>query len=253
MAVHYRTKGFILKQNDFGEADRFFSIFTKDFGKLEVSAKAIRKIKSKLRSGAQLFWLSEIEFIQGKKQKTLTDAVSIQSFVNIKKDPTRLNIAFQIAELFDKLIKEQEKDENLWNLVNEVFNTLNTWKLKAGVSENKLKIIYYYFFWKLFSILGYQPELYHCVLCREKLKPETLDFSLAESGLVCKKCFAGQRKKQDECFIKAAPGLIKILRLILEKDLTFFLRIKITPLHQKMLQEISDNFLRYNLKQKYEK
>ena len=78
MAIHYRTQGFILKKTDRGEADQILTIYTKDFGKLEILGKAIRKIKSKLRSGADLFYFSEIEFIQGKAYKTLTDILKLK-------------------------------------------------------------------------------------------------------------------------------------------------------------------------------
>ena len=84
MAVHYRTQGFVLRKTDLREADQVFSIYTKDFGKLKILGKAIRKIKSKLRSGADLFYLSELEFIQGKAYKTLTDAIALNKFKNIR-------------------------------------------------------------------------------------------------------------------------------------------------------------------------
>jgi len=45
MFTYYRAQGFILKKEDRGEADRIFTIYTKDFGKLELLAKAVRKIK----------------------------------------------------------------------------------------------------------------------------------------------------------------------------------------------------------------
>ena len=86
MFIHYRSEGLIFKKEDRGDADQLFTVFTKEFGKLEISAKAIRKISSKLRSGAEIFYLSEIEFIQGKAQKTLTDAVLIEKFTDLKKD-----------------------------------------------------------------------------------------------------------------------------------------------------------------------
>ncbi|MBU4204806.1 recombination protein O N-terminal domain-containing protein [Patescibacteria group bacterium] len=73
MALHYRTIGFVLKKNDIGEADRIFTVFTLDFGKVKISGKAIRKIASKLKGGIDVISLSEIEFIQGKAYKTLTD------------------------------------------------------------------------------------------------------------------------------------------------------------------------------------
>ena len=70
MAVHYRTQAFILNKTDWNEADQIFTVYTEEFGKIKIVAKAIRKIKSKLRSGMDLFYLSEIEFIQGKSYKT---------------------------------------------------------------------------------------------------------------------------------------------------------------------------------------
>jgi hypothetical protein len=65
MATHYRTQGIILKTQDVGEADRVFTVFTKQFGKLRLRAVSERKITSKLRGGLELFYLSDIEFIQG--------------------------------------------------------------------------------------------------------------------------------------------------------------------------------------------
>jgi len=90
MAVHYRTRGFVIKKTGRGEADQLFTIYTQDFGKLEVLGKAVRKIKSKLRGGIGLFYLSEIEFIQGKKTKTLTGAILIEKFPNIRKSLKKL-------------------------------------------------------------------------------------------------------------------------------------------------------------------
>ena len=86
MFFKYRTQGFILKKEDRGETDQLFTIFTRDFGKLEVLGKAIRKISSKLRSGMEIFYLSEIEFIQGKTYKTLTDIFLIKKFQNLRKN-----------------------------------------------------------------------------------------------------------------------------------------------------------------------
>ena len=60
MFIHYRTNGVMIKKKDLGEADQLFTIYTKDFGKLEILGKAIRKISSKLRSGAELFYLFHI-------------------------------------------------------------------------------------------------------------------------------------------------------------------------------------------------
>lgn len=202
MAIHYRTRGFIIKKADRGEADQLLTIYTRDFGKLEILGKAIRKIKSKLRGGAELFYLSEIEFIQGKTHKTLTDAVLIENFKNIRNELTRLKITYQIADLLDDLVVKEEKDEKIWELLNEVFEKLNDCELRA----ESCKLIYYYFFWNLVSLLGYQPELRDGAICGKKINVD----------------------------------IFKILRIILKKDWKTLSRLKIESSHLELLKNISE-------------
>jgi len=239
MAIHYRTKGLILKKENLREADRIFVIYTQDFGKLEILGKAIRKIKSKLRGGTELFYLSEIEFIQGKTYKTLTDVALIEKFENIRKDLKKLKIAYRISEVLDNLIKGQEPDEKIWLLLNETFPKLNNQQLT--VSDQQL--LYYYFLWNLFSILGYQPELYNCLLCQKKLTPEKLYFSPEEGGITCSSCFKKLKKES----LKIEPEIIKILRIILKKDWLILSKLKFDKNHEKSLKSISESYLNHVL------
>jgi DNA repair protein RecO (recombination protein O) len=234
MFVHYRTKGIIFKKEDRGEADQLFTFYTEDFGKLEILGRAIRKISSKLRSGAELFYLSEIEFIQGKTHKTLTDAISIEKFRNLRESLKRLSIAYKISEVLDKLVKFQEPDEKIWQLLNEVFQKLNS--LSLVISH--LSLLYYYFLWNFLSILGYKPELYKCVFCQKKLIPEKLYFSPKEGGLICQNCFKGAKEASE---IK--PEIIKILRLILKRDWQILSKLKIELKYMKPLELISGKYL----------
>lgn len=235
MAVHYRTQGFILKKEDLREADQVFVVYTKDFGKLKILGKAIRKIKSKLRAGIDLFYLSEIEFIQGKNHKTLTEAIVIEKFKNIKQDLEKLKVAYQIAETGDNLIRGQEKDEKIWDLLIEVFEKLNNYTL----STTNYSLVYYYFVWNLLAILGYQIDLYHCVKCQEKLIPSIMNFSSENNGIVCLRCSDDRIKDK----ILISPETIKILRLFLDNNWKILSRLKIEQEQRKELEEISQSYL----------
>lgn len=246
MAIHYRTQGIILKKVDRGEADQLFTIYTKDFGKLEILGRAIRKISSKLKSGAEIFYLSEVEFIQGKTYKTLTDAILIDKFENIKKDLKKFKIAHRIASVFDDLIQGQETDEKIWQLSIEVFQKLNNPDLKAEISN----LIYYYFLWNLLAILGYEPHLYNCTLCQNKLKTEKLYFNLREGGVICNFCQksvkltkSGSEEKSLLPTKEISPETIKILRLLLKKDWPILNRLKIESKNLNSLKLFSDYFL----------
>jgi DNA repair protein RecO (recombination protein O) len=236
MFVRYRTLGFVFKKEDRGEADQIFKIFTKDFGKIEVLGKGIRKISSKLRSQIDIFYLSEIEFVQGKIYKRLTDALLIEKFKNLRKSFKRLSIAYQICEVLDKLIKGEERDERIWNLILETFKNLDNPNLPFAICN----LQFYYFFWNLVSILGEKPELYYCCICQKRLKPGKIYFSEKEGGTICPVCFEKIEKGRE-----ISQNLIKILRTILEKDFNFFRRLKIKEKELRELKEISNLYFNF--------
>lgn len=169
---HYRTKGIVLSKRDSGEADQIFTLYTQDFGKIEVVGRSIRKITSKLKAGIDIFYFTEIEFIQGKNRKILTDAILLDKFYAITK----------IFQIIEKLTINQEKDEKIWSLIILVVK-------KWSVSDtNHNEIIFHYFLWNFFSLLGYSPELYSCPICSNKLLPETFFLSPQHGGVVCWRC-----------------------------------------------------------------
>jgi len=240
MFTHYRTQGFILKKTDRGEADRVFTVYTKDFGKLSLLAKAERKIKSKLRGGLELFYLSEVEFIQGKTHKTLTDAILLNSFGSLRKSLKKLAVAHKVSDILDRLVKGQEPDENLWQLLGETFEKLDDPSFKI----NHLPLIYYYFFWNLLSFLGYQPELYNCSICQKKIQPQDIFFSAKEGGLICSSCQKTTKSKKP-----IGPETVKIIRVFLKRDWPTLKRLRLKEDSQKDISFISRYFLRSVLSQ----
>lgn len=238
MTTYYRTRGFVFKKENRFEADRIFSIFTEDFGKLEIRARAIRKITSKLRTGIDKFCLSEVEFIQGKNYKTLTDATAIKRFNSAPQSVEKLIIFNKIANVLDNFIKGQERDEAIFNLIGEIFEKLNNRQLTV----NNQQLLYFYFFWNFFSELGYMPEIQKCSKCHEKLNPYSLYFSNIDGGVICKKCFGTDNKAQ-----KINSDIVKMLRLILKKDWQILNRLRVEPLSQDLLKQISDNYYSYML------
>lgn len=236
MAVHYKTQGLVFAKNDRLEADKVFSIFTSDFGRVEIFGKAIRKIASKLKGGIDLFALSDIEFIQGKNIKTLTDAHFVKKFSNLSGDLQKFEIANKIAAIIDIFLKGQEKDEKIWFLVNDVFDKLDNCPSVSG------KFIYYFFLWNFFSELGYKPELRACAVCQGILNESSVCFSAEIGGTICGNC-----APKNKSAIKTNPDLIKVLRIILEKNWQILSKIKEKEEMSSALAGISQNYLSYLL------
>jgi len=147
----HRAEGIVFKAEDRLDADRIFSVFTKELGRLEVSGKAIRKINSKLRGGTELFAVCDIEFVQGRTKNTLTDAVVKKRYLDIAASPEKYMIARKICQVLDDFIKGQESDERIFHLVQDTFEKLNV--------QPPRQLMYYYFFWNCISLLGYGAKI----------------------------------------------------------------------------------------------
>ena len=61
-----QTEGIVLSRTDYGEADRIINILTPEQGKIALMARGVRKPKSKLAGGIELFSISDISYIKGK-------------------------------------------------------------------------------------------------------------------------------------------------------------------------------------------
>ena len=117
----HHTEGIILSANDFGEADRIYNIYTKDFGKVSVLAKGVRLEKSKLRPHLLPLSFARVSFIEGKEFMRLTDAEEILSPLLDEKTYSAFSGACSFLE---RLVKGQEKDEAVWELLRSLL--LNT-------------------------------------------------------------------------------------------------------------------------------
>jgi len=238
MTTHYKTRAFVFKKKDVNESDRIFSVFTDDFGRLDIFAKAIRKSVSKLRSGIDIFFMSEVEFIQGKNRKTLTDASAIEKFDNILNSLERFKVANGIGKILDNFINGEEKDKDLFNLLDYTFCKLNDSKLEI----RQCVWVYYYFLWNALSSLGYRPEVQKCGTCQGKLDSKNICFSYKLGGLVCQECLSHDSKAE-----KINSDVVKILRLTLGKEWAILSRLKIEPASQRLFKKISDSYYSYIL------
>ena len=51
---NFKTEGIIIKRRDYGEADRILTVMTREYGKLKIKAKGVRKITSRRSAHIEL-------------------------------------------------------------------------------------------------------------------------------------------------------------------------------------------------------
>lgn len=100
MSRDIRTKAFMLKRTNYGEADRILQILTEN-GEINAIAKGVRKEKAKLAGGIELFTLNEITYHEGKNNTlcTLTSAKMVEHYDKIPVSLDKLELASSAIRL----------------------------------------------------------------------------------------------------------------------------------------------------------
>lgn len=148
-----KTKAIILKSADLGETDRLLTIYSYEFGKIQVAARGTKKLESKLRCHLEPFGYSELILIEGKNFRIVKDAVLINQFLLMRKGLGKIKIAYKIMNIVDELIVGEEKDEDVWNLIFETLKKLNVGDVGDAISHIVKK-----FQDDLLRLLGYDPR-----------------------------------------------------------------------------------------------
>ena len=87
----YHTEGIVLESRNFGEAGKYFSIFTRDLGLVTASAQGIRKMSSKLRFVLQDFSYVKIDLVSGRNIFRVTNVLKMDTLEQITKKPETFN------------------------------------------------------------------------------------------------------------------------------------------------------------------
>lgn len=151
----YLTKGIILKKKDYGEADRLFWIYTEKFGMIMASAKGVRLEKAKLRGNLEVFTFGEYAIIASKDFWKLVDAREILS-PKLNCDSAKPFIVFaKAAGLLIRMIKGEEKNEELWNQLSNLFFQL----FRNNIAGENLKDLETKSIAVILETLGYMDKI----------------------------------------------------------------------------------------------
>lgn len=193
-----RARAIVLRRTNYGEADRILQLLT-PLGKRSVMAKGVRREKSRLAGGIELFAVCDVVIGEGKSELgILTSARLVQFYGNIMQDYDRMQFAYTVIKLITKA--SDMVDEPEWyEILSEVLMGLDAHSIELGMVQA-------WFYLRYAALMGHELNLYHDTE-GDTLVPDT-QYRYDES---------------DQGFRKAPSGVgaehIKLLRLIAVKPL----------------------------------
>lgn len=145
------TQGIILRRTDYGEADRIITFITPDYGKIRAIAKGVRKSKSKMAGGIELFSVSELHLIKGKGDiDTLTSTRLIKHFGRVVQDLDRTKLAYEFLKSINKTV-EDNAGGDYFHILLDSLAALDEPRISLAITEVSFDM-------RILQILGHVPD-----------------------------------------------------------------------------------------------
>ena len=225
--ISSRTSAIILRRVNYGEADRILTLLTRDFGKQALIAKGVRKEKSKLAGGIELFSESDISFINGKGDiGTLVSTQLTRHFGNIHTDLDRMQIASDFLKRVNS-VTEDDASSEYYDIVVDMMIAMNTPAVPPALVGAWATL-------RLLLTLGEVINVEHDSLGKQFSEEQMYRFSYEEGRFVA------------DPHGTVGPSLIKFMRLLGSESPARIMAVKGAEELGKQAYELLDLAYQYN-------
>jgi recombinational DNA repair protein (RecF pathway) len=152
------TDAIVLRSRKHGETSKIVTLYSKEYGKIDVIAKGARDIKSKFGGALEAFAESRIVFYKKDKAEPglylLSKAEPIRSNAKLLESLEKIEAATAIAELLNRSMFDEEQNLKLFELSARLLAEMST--AEPEISGGSLLILYYIHFSRL---LGFAIQI----------------------------------------------------------------------------------------------
>lgn len=148
-----RTRAIVLRRTNYGEADRILQLLTPD-GKRSVMARGVRREKSRLAGGIELFAVCDVVITEGKGELgILTSARLIQFYRHILEDYDTMQFAYEVVKQVSRA-SEMVDEPEWYDVLSEVLMALDALSISRQLVQT-------WFYLRHASLLGHELSLTH--------------------------------------------------------------------------------------------
>ncbi len=182
MALH-KDEAIVLFKRSYGESDKIIRLFTLTSGKVAAIAKGANKSQKRFANTLEPFNRINVEYFEkyGRGMVRIENADIIKTNSGIETSLKKACTAGFFVEFVDRLTKERERHEDLFNVLAEILEDIR------GAEFTYDDILHYQL--RMLGILGFMPNFHACVYCGQTMTAEKkIFFSRERGGVLCHKC-----------------------------------------------------------------
>lgn len=227
MEKELRTTALVVRETALGEADKILTLICAGVGRIDVSAKGVRSLRSPHMAATQIFAYSRFLLKRGKRYYYIAESELIEPFFGLRSDLDRLSLAAYIADIMCDIMPEELVDDDILRLGLNAYFALSE---KKDVDARKIKAAFEF---KVADLAGFCPDLSACLRCGIDTHPK-MYLDVMNGGLVCSDCktaFTLEQSAEDTgtavIQLPLSDEILAALRYIAEADEKRFLSFRI--------------------------
>ena len=133
--MYLTIQAIVLRVTDYNDRDALLTVLSRNHGKLTIKARGLRRKNSPLTAPCQLLAFAEFTLFEYKGQYTINEAQSLELFMPLRRDLTRLSLGTYFAQAAEVISQEDLPNPELQSLVLNCLFALS----KLGEPEDKVK------------------------------------------------------------------------------------------------------------------
>lgn len=238
-----KVKALVLREVHIGEADKILTLVCEGVGRIDVSAKGVRSLRSPHMAATQIFAYSSFVLRKGKKFWYIAESELLEPFFGLRSDIDRLSLASYLADIVLDIIPEGTVDNDILRL------TLNAFYALSERKNIPLRQIKAAFEFKSADLSGFCPDLACCHRCGISSHRE-MYLDVMNGGIVCADCKTPvilENAKNDDgtamIHLRLTDAVLAALRFIISADERRFLAFSITDDELKLFSEVCERYL----------
>jgi len=238
-----KCRGVVLREVKTGEADKILTLVCEGIGRVDVTGKGVRSLKSPHMASTQIFAYSSFVLRRGKRYYYIAESELIEPFFGLRSDLDRLSLGAYIADVTLDLVPEGVVDDTILKL------TLNTFFALSEKKDIPLKQIKGAFEMQAAVLGGFCPDLSNCMRCGRSTHRE-MYLDVMNGGLVCGDCVTPMKLESLSedggiamIHLKLSDAVLAALRYVTISDERRFLSFTIDKSELRLFAKVCEKYL----------
>lgn len=227
--MYLTIQAIVLRVTDYNDRDALLTVLSRNYGKLTIKARGLRRKNSPLIAPCQLLAYGEFTLFEYRGMYTINEAHSIELFSGLRRDLTKLSLGTYFAQAAEVISQEDLPTPELQSLLLNSLYAIS----KLDMEEAKVKAV---FEMRAACLAGYMPDLFGCHVCGNQTPDR---FDLSEGQLECHDCrMAGSGGIR----MPINQTVLEGMRYICLCDLKRILSFEMSPANLEILGNLTESY-----------